>query len=251
MTCHKRKFVFYSGLNAFLFLLLSCVLPVQAKEQQTKSKFLEKSQSMEVYCLNIPTNHDDPKSVIDERQACSDAVGYLQLVSLDGDGPALRTLGWFYGQGISVVAKNKALSAEFYRRAADAGDVEAMADYAWILSTGDGIDRDLQRAMSYAFKPAYVFNLKAQIVLANGYLERDEVDRAVAWREIACVNGLSLDSDDNFYNILKQGQFNKKIAIEIIKNLHQRHPYVVDTADVGHLGSCLLEPQEISSLRDR
>jgi len=188
-------------------------------------------------------NPNKPDEVSRNMEVCSDAVAYLQLAALDGDSDAMYKLAIHYLNGSTHTKQNRAVSTEFFRRAADAGNVEAMAAYADALSKGIGVERDIVKAIKYAWEPAYIFNLEAQVVLTRGLFELEDFVGAMAWRDIACVNGWRFGPDDEYYLVVTQKHVDKKKVLKKIKSIHRKHRYIVDDMDVNDLGTCIFSSE--------
>lgn len=66
-----------------------------------------------------------------------------------GDGRALRDLGVFYDNGMRGLRKNKVMAAEYYKKAAHAGDVDGAYNLGVMLRDAEGVPRDLAGASKY------------------------------------------------------------------------------------------------------
>jgi hypothetical protein len=87
------------------------------------------------------------------------------------------------------------LAADFIRKAAESGLVEAQVDYATMLYLGQGIERDLTEAISWYRKAANAGNAVAQNryakLLAVGEGVELDLQEAAMWRALARRQGFN------------------------------------------------------------
>lgn len=114
-----------------------------------------------------------------------------------GYAPAQRELGAYYhGRSkFSDEQENKMKGTDWYRKAAEQGDVKAQLLLAYCYALGDGIPQNLAKAAFWFRKPAEQGNADAQhnvaISYAQGYGGVKDMRKAVEWYRKAAEQGLA------------------------------------------------------------
>ena len=122
------------------------------------------------------------------------AVDYFRRSAQKGYGPAQVVLGYLYDTG-QIVVRDTSQAADWYRKAADAGDPlaphwfqvaaeqglpQAQYAYGWTLKEGRGIEQDRVKAYTWfllAMEGGYPAAL-SDLGLLEGVLSRDQIDQA-------------------------------------------------------------------------
>jgi Sel1 repeat len=110
-----------------------------------------------------------------------------------GDPEAQRVRGqlhdtWYQDGGLS---KDNVQATHWYRRAAEAGDLEAALNLGWLLKDGDGVEQDLAEAAHWLEMTAKVGDAHGLVGLAELYEHggkgvRQDRDKAIRlYREVA------------------------------------------------------------------
>ena len=132
----------------------------------------------------------DDAATLREAQAALDKADYDQAVRVlnplvdSGNAEALYVMGRLILEGKGV-KKNNTRAAEFFRLAAEKGDVSAMNSWATSLVTGDGVPRNFHEAARWFRKAAEQGLAMAQFNLGYLYaygkgLPKDE-SAAIDW----------------------------------------------------------------------
>ena len=142
----------------------------------------------------------DDAATLREAQAALDKADYDQAVRIlkplvdGGNAEALYVMGRLILEGKGV-KKNNTRAAEFFRLAAEKGDVSAMNSWATSLVTGDGVPRNFHEAARWFRKAAEQGHASAQYNLglryANGQGVPQDYKEAVAWYRKAAEQGLA------------------------------------------------------------
>ncbi len=123
------------------------------------------------------------------------AFTYLDFAAAQGKSSAAseRALAQFYLLG-AVVPQNYAKAAEWYERAAAAGDVEAQIELGFLHFVGRGVQQDFDQAYELFRQAAYrnsgvaQYNMGIMWYTGNGVPDSD-LAMAHAWFSIAAGNG--------------------------------------------------------------
>ncbi len=112
-----------------------------------------------------------------------------------GDGDAANTLGFQYGNGLSVM-QNDAEALKWYRKAVELGSVEAEYNLGTAYKNGYGVPLDEGEAAKWYRKAAEHGNADAQNSLAHMYEQGHGVPQdyaeAAKWYRKAAAQGLSV-----------------------------------------------------------
>lgn len=115
------------------------------------------------------------------------AEGYFESVA-DNDARAMYELGLLHFKGVDM-PRDLVKSAEWMRKAADAGHPEAQFVLGQFYKAGAGVDKDIQAAVRWLTSAALNRHKGAQILLGNMYRIGDGVDADVAesdrWYDMA------------------------------------------------------------------
>ena len=142
----------------------------------------------------------DDASTLREAQAALDKADYDPAVRVlkplvdSGNAEALYVMGRLILEGKGV-KKNNTRAAEFFRLAAEKGDVSAMNSWATSLVTGDGVPRNYHEAARWFRKAADQGLAMAQYNLGYLYaygkgVPKDEA-AAIDWYTRAANQGLA------------------------------------------------------------
>ena len=109
---------------------------------------------------------------------------YLQRAAWDNI-DAMRALGWIYADARPNLSKDMARAAEWYGKAAQAGDAESMYQLGQICAAGQGVQGDAATAAALFKHAAELGHTDAMRALADAYhtgtgVERDE-NLATEW----------------------------------------------------------------------
>ena len=123
-------------------------------------------------------------------QAASQPVNHPKLKGTPnlGVAEAEHSLGLRYYEGV-VVSKNTAIAATWYQRAVDHGSAEAANNLALLYQSGDGVQRDLEKARQLLELSARRRDPNAMLSLAEDYLESNDLEMAQRWYDRACEAG--------------------------------------------------------------
>lgn len=97
------------------------------------------------------------------------SFGDLQKEAATGNTDAMLKLADYYRFGENGAPKNIELSVTWYRKAAEAGNVEAMQKFSKFLYVGIGISADPNQSIIWRTKAAEAGNIEAMIALADMY----------------------------------------------------------------------------------
>src|SRR5262249_13978000 len=78
-------------------------------------------------------------------------AGWYRRAAEAGDKNAMTNLGLMYADGRGV-AKDEEEAVRWYRRAAEAGNAAAMHNLGFMYRNGRGVSRDMQNAAVWVFK---------------------------------------------------------------------------------------------------
>lgn len=94
---------------------------------------------------------------------------------------AMQYLGdlFFNGDPAAHIAPDQRLAAQYYRRAAEAGDSAAQANYGLMLAKGMGVERDFTQALMYLERAAQINNSRALYGLGELYFRGHGVPQNV------------------------------------------------------------------------
>lgn len=98
----------------------------------------------------------------------SPAVAALIKQAEAGDADAANTVGFQYGNGLSVM-QNDAEALKWYRKAAELGSEEGMYNLAGVHENGYGVKKDYQEAVKWYRKAAERGHVGAHYALARLY----------------------------------------------------------------------------------
>ncbi|GBC07854.1 hypothetical protein RclHR1_07730007 [Rhizophagus clarus] len=120
------------------------------------------------------------------------AFEFYQKAADLGNFNALSNLGWCYYGGIGTDIKEEK-SFELYQKAADLGSSNGISNLGWCYYEGIGTDVDRQKAFELYQKAANLENNGAQCRLALMYEIGDgikkDVDQAIYWYKRAATQG--------------------------------------------------------------
>ena len=128
-------------------------------------------------------------ALVQKADSMQEGVEWLQKAarpgSRDGEPAAATALGNIYANGTHGVQKDMALSAQWYERAAGAGDARAQMVFAVMLLTGDPVEKDAERGMAMLRMSAGQDNPQAIALLVrllrNAENADDNEPEAAAW----------------------------------------------------------------------
>ena len=114
---------------------------------------------------------------------------YYMKAADAGDADAMHEVGVMYGDGTGT-EQSFELASEWIQTSADCGDTEAMNDLGFLYSHGYGVEQDPSLAMDYFTKAADLGNGEALTNLGYAYLKGNGVaqdyDQAKEWYQKAC-----------------------------------------------------------------
>lgn len=128
-----------------------------------------------------------PRPQRDERGqiTVSPATATLIEQAEAGDADAANTVGFQYGNGLSVM-QNDAEALKWYRKAAELGSVEGMYNLAGVYENGYGVKRDYHEAVKWYRKAAGRGHAGAHYALARLYEQGQGVTKdlkqSAEWR---------------------------------------------------------------------
>ena len=118
----------------------------------------------------------------------SPAVAELIKQAEAGDADAANTLGFQYGNGLSVM-QDDAEALKWYRKAAELGNAEAEYNLGVVHENGFGVKQDYKQAAQWYRKAAERGLASAQLTLArlydNGLGVSKDPKQAAVWRSKA------------------------------------------------------------------
>lgn len=128
-----------------------------------------------------------------------------------GDADAANTLGFQYGNGLSVM-QDDVESHKWYRKAAELGSVEAEYSLGSAYKNGFGVAQDYARAAEWYGKAAEHGFADAQNSLAqlyeNGQGVAKDYEAAVKWYRKAAAQGLSV-AEENLQRLVDKNLLSK------------------------------------------
>ena len=98
------------------------------------------------------------------------AVAYLLPLAKEGNAVAQRIIGGYYEEGEGGLKKNESLAVEWYTKAAEQGDAEAMYDLALCYLQGTGVEADKNKVLTWMQKSADLGYNWATLNLGKSYL---------------------------------------------------------------------------------
>jgi TPR repeat protein len=128
-----------------------------------------------------------PRPQRDERGqiTISPATAALIEQAEAGDADAANTVGFQYGNGLSVM-QNDAEALKWYRKAAELGSEEGMYNLAGVYENGYGVKQDYQEAVKWYRKAAEREHAGAHYALARLYEQGQGVPKdlkqSAEWR---------------------------------------------------------------------
>lgn len=126
----------------------------------------------------------------------------LQWIILSANGgyaPAQTALGDIYRTGANISEKNTKIARDWYQKAVNQRNVEAMYQLAYLLVAGDGGTKDVKKATALIKEAERLApNIQATTLLAKIYLNGDGIDRD--WREAASLFKLIATSPSSMDN---------------------------------------------------
>lgn len=162
-----------------------------AKDRDSGRRWLEKSAAQghggAMYNLGV-------MAIDGERQDFAAAAGYFEKAATLGDPDAAYALAVFYREG-TAVARDRATSLRWLRRAAQEKHVAAMVEFAVALFNGaEGVERDEAAAARMLGVAAQLNSPVAQNRLARLYVTgrgvRADVVEGMKWHILARANGI-------------------------------------------------------------
>ena len=119
------------------------------------------------------------------------AVKWYRRSADAGNVEAPHKLGWMYENGIGV-EKDSAEAVKWYRRSADTGNAEAQYKLGWMYENGMGVEKDIAEAVKWYRRSADAGNAEAQYKLGwmyeNGIGVAKDTAEAVKWYRKASPN---------------------------------------------------------------
>ncbi|HLA74420.1 MAG TPA: tetratricopeptide repeat protein [Gammaproteobacteria bacterium] len=141
----------------------------------------------------------------------SPAVAALIEQAEAGDADAANTLGFQYGNGLSVM-QNDAESLKWYRKAAELGSVEAEYNLGFAYESGHGVKADMVEAAKWYRKAAEHGYAEAQntlgILYENGSGVPRDYNEAAKWYAKAAEQGVAV-AKENYARLIKGGLVKK------------------------------------------
>ena len=139
---------------------------------------------------------------------------YYMKAADAGDADAMHEVGVMYGDGVGTEPSFE-IASEWIQKSADCGDTEAMNDLGFLYFNGYGVEQDPSIAMDYYTKAADLGNTEAMENIANAYLYGNGVEQdlelAVEWYQKAMEYG-SLDAMAQLAIIYRDVQNNPELA---------------------------------------
>lgn len=137
------------------------------------------------------------------------AVAALEIAAKSGVGEAMQALGILARQGRGM-PQSDAVSAEWMRQAAEAGNLAGEIEYAIMLFNGTGVAKDERHAATLFLRAAHRGNPVAQNRLARLYqagrgIPPDMIE-AAAWHLAARAQGLDDPALDQLFERLTPEQ---------------------------------------------
>ena len=104
------------------------------------------------------------------------AVEWYRKAAEQGNVDAQVNLGWCYEQGEGV-EKDPALAVEWYRKAAEQGNAGAQLNLGWCYRKGEGVEKNPAVAVEWYRKAAEQGNAGAQLNLGECYQKGEGVEK--------------------------------------------------------------------------
>ena len=121
------------------------------------------------------------------------AFKLLQPLAEAGDVEAQGNLAWLYKNGAGV-EQDSASAAEWYRKAAEQGNAYAQYNYGDMCQQGEGVAQSDEEAAKWYLKAAMQGQANAQFSLAEMYLDGAGVEEnlveAYAWIHVVVASGV-------------------------------------------------------------
>lgn len=162
-----------------------------------------------------------------------------------GDKVATSVLAnsYFRGNTALAITANQTLAAQIYEKAAEEGDIEAMEAIGTMYSKGQGVQKNVTKALIYLQKAAELGSAKAHSALAYLYLAGDGVPQDTK-EAVQCFQIAADKGDVESQSALSTLYFSGKV---VPKDPKQAIEYLLKAVAAGHppaiyqLGKMFLE----------
>lgn len=122
-----------------------------------------------------------------------EALRQYQPLAEQGDAWSQYQIGMMYFSG-NGVKKDRAVSADWFRKAAEQGNIKAQVNLAWMYGQGEGVAKDDTAATQWYRKAAEQGDARAQfslgLRLADGLGAERNLDQAMLWLRKAADQGI-------------------------------------------------------------
>lgn len=133
-----------------------------------------------------------------------DALSWFQKASEKGNGDAMCSIGWLHLQFDNTVTNDNRLATDWFRKGAEAGSARAMRWYANRVSTGDGTDRDVPKAVNLWLKASGMGDPLASSDLGDYYYREKNYTDALSYYKKAYQQG-NFNATSNIVEIYRNG----------------------------------------------
>ena len=113
------------------------------------SKAAEQGQADATYYIGNIYHHPTGLGLVEPSD--EKAITYYQKAAELGSAKAMCELGWRYRQGTVALEKDPAKAIELFQKAAELGEPEASYWLARCYQFGIGVEKDLEKALKFAF----------------------------------------------------------------------------------------------------
>ena len=123
-----------------------------------------------------------------------------------GHPEAINNIGGFYRDGI-VVRANPETAAKWFSRSAELGNAYGMLNYALALQRGEGVEKDVAKAIELLKEAAELGNAEAMNAYGMCFYTGDGVEKnpaeAVKWYRASAARGFApaMDNLSSCYNL--------------------------------------------------
>ena len=172
---------------------MGCVIgTVQAHIRDGKGaeKAMEKAATCP-YCRSDTAKYDD-KYGLDQEMKRVNA----------GNAETMCHLGEYYFDGEMGLRQDKVEGLKWYHRAVEAGSGDAAFALGRCYKDGDGVEKDMEKAMEYFQKSAELDFVLAFAVIGHLLISKDEIEQGMLNVRKAAICGVT---DESIFNLLRDG----------------------------------------------
>jgi TPR repeat protein len=121
----------------------------------------------------------------DDDDTREEAIRRMEQLATQGYVPAIMSMGNIYAAGKYGVEKNLEIAARYFHQAANKDDPGGCSMYAFALSKGVGVARDIPAAKRFFLHAIQFGDVRAMFNYAMLLLEEDEAQEAIGYLRMA------------------------------------------------------------------